>query len=509
MVQLEDSSPNRMFALKISKKNINGGLLTEIRKTKLSNPKRCSSVFDSLEPSGPSVKSEVPGPKSKQLLSELSKIQQSSSVQLFGDYEKSIGNYLVDVDGNVLLDVFMQISSIPIGYNHPQILDAFQNVKNIKATVNRPALGYFPGADWIHKLQHVLLDVAPTGLKHVQTMMCGSCSNENAFKNMFIWYQTQQRTSKYEFTNEEKTSCMMNVPPGSPALTILSFKGSFHGRTLGALSSTRSKYIHKIDVPAFNWPVAPFPNYKYPLEENVRENKKEDSDCLEEVNYILGEQKKIGKPVAGIIVEPIQSEGGDNHASKEFFQKLQRLAKQHSTAFLVDEVQTGGGPTGKLWCHEYFNLDESPDIVTFSKKMQIGGYYLKPEFLPQQPYRIFNTWMGDPSKMIILEEVIKIIKKEALLHNVNVTGKVLMNGLFEYQKKYSGLISSVRGLGTFISFNLPTTEKRDIVVSKLRAKGVLSGGCGENAIRLRPALTLQPKHAYIFLSKLKEVLDSM
>lgn len=57
--------------------------------------------------------------------------QQSSSVQLFGDYEKSIGNYLVDVDGNVLLDVFMQISSIPIGYNHPQILDAFQNVKNI------------------------------------------------------------------------------------------------------------------------------------------------------------------------------------------------------------------------------------------------------------------------------------------------------------------------------------------------------------------------------------------
>lgn len=79
--------------------------------------------------------------------------------------------------------------------------------------------------------------------------------------------------------------------------------------------------------------------------------------------------------------------------------------------------------------------------------------------------------MGDPSKMIILEEVIKIIKKEALLHNVNVTGKVLMNGLFEYQKKYSGLISSVRGLGTFISFNLPTTEKRDIVVSKLRAKG--------------------------------------
>lgn len=73
--------------------------------------------------------------------------------------------------------------------------------------------------------------------------------------------------------------------------------------------------------------------------------------------------------------------------------------------------------------------------------------------------------------MIILEEVIRIIKRDSLLDNVNITGKVLMDGLLEYQKKYSALISSVRGMGTFISFNLPTTEKRDKVLSKLRAKG--------------------------------------
>lgn len=82
--------------------------------------------------------------------------------------------------------------------------------------------------------------------------------------------------------------------------------------------------------------------------------------------------------------------------------------------------------------------------------------------------------MGDPSKLIMLEEVVKIIQKESLLENVNKTGNVLMKGLLEYQKKYSNLVHSVRGLGTFISFNLPTTEQRDKVVAKLKAKGKIT-----------------------------------
>lgn len=80
-------------------------------------------------------------------------------------------------------------------------------------------------------------------------------------------------------------------------------------------------------------------------------------------------------PVAGVIVEPIQSEGGDNEASPEFFQCLQKIVKKNGAALLMDEVQTGGGPTGKMWCHEYFNLETPPDIVTFSKKMLLGGYF--------------------------------------------------------------------------------------------------------------------------------------
>lgn len=192
---------------------------------------------------------------------------------------------------------------------------------------------------------------------------------------MFIAYRRKQRGENVDFSEADNETCMINQPPGCPQLSIMSFKGAFHGRTLGALSATHSKPIHKLDVPAFDWPIAPFPEYKYPLEEHVKENQKEDDRCLAIVEDLIHEYKKKGKDVAGIIIEPIQSEGGDNEASPEFFQKLQKLARKNGAALLIDEVQTGGGPTGKIWCHEHFNLDGPPDIVTFSKKMQLGGYF--------------------------------------------------------------------------------------------------------------------------------------
>jgi len=160
----------------------------------------------------------------------------------------------------------------------------------------------------------------------------------------------------------------------------MKYLGAFHGRTLAALTCTHSKPIHKLDVPAFDWPIARFPRYKYPLEDNVRENAEEDKKCLADVEDKIEAWKKKGNPVAGIIIEPIQAEGGDHHGSPEFFQQLQALGKRLKVALLIDEVQTGGGPTGKFWCHEHFNLPHSPDLVTFSKKMQSGGFYHTPDF---------------------------------------------------------------------------------------------------------------------------------
>jgi 4-aminobutyrate aminotransferase/(S)-3-amino-2-methylpropionate transaminase len=206
-------------------------------------------------------------------------------------------------------------------------------------------------------------------------MMCGTCSNENAFKNIFIAYQRKKRGENVDFSEEEKKTCVLNKPPGSPNLSILSFLNAFHGRTMASLATTHSKYIQKIDLPSLNWPIAHFPMYKYPLEENKRENDEEDQKCLAEVEDLIEQYDKCGVPVAGIIVEPIQSEGGNNEASPHFFQELQKTAKRHGAYLLLDEVQTGGGGTGRFWCHEYFDLETPPDLVTFSKKMQLGGYF--------------------------------------------------------------------------------------------------------------------------------------
>lgn len=281
--------------------------------------------------------------------------------QLLGEFHGSLLS-LRFYDRKYFLDIYTQISSMPLGYNHPEMLKIFCSESNVKTLINRPALGVFPGHQWPDQLQNVLMSVAPKGLPCITTMMCGSCSNENAFKNIFIWYARKLRGENVEFTEEEKSSCMINLPPGSPKLSILSFHGGFHGRTIGALSTTHSKYIHKIDIPAMDWPIARFPRYKYPLEDNVCENQAEDQRCLAEVEGLIDKWNKADNCVAGIIVEPIQSEGGDNEASPEFFQGLQILARRNGVALLIDEVQTGGGPSKKK---SFLNLCEYLTFAPF------------------------------------------------------------------------------------------------------------------------------------------------
>lgn len=302
---------------------------------------------------------------------------------------------------------------------------------------------------------------------------------------------------------------MMNQVPGSASLSILSFVGGFHGRTFGALSCTHSKPIHKLDIPAFDWPIATYPLYKYPLEQFETENRAVDDRCIAEIEELIEKYKRLGKPVAGAIVEPIQGEGGDNRASDYFFQQLRQVLSKSHVAFICDEVQTGCGPTGRFWAHEYWGKEAAPDIVTFSKKMLSGGYFYRSEFRPDQGFRIFNTWLGDPSKLVLLNQVIQVIRNEALLDQIQRSGKVLLDGLKTLQNQYENSICNARGRGTFCAIDFRTPELRNQAIHLLHLQGIHCGGSGERSLRIRTTLTFNERHAQIFLERLDHVLKQL
>lgn len=259
----------------------------------------------------------------------------------------------------------------------------------IQALVNRPATGNYPSHKWLEILRDGLLKVAPTGLNYIFTAQSGSEANELAYKAAMMLWRRRERGEGVAWTEEETRSCLENAKPGSPDLAVLSFRNSFHGRGFGSLSTTRSKAVHKLDIPSFNWPQADFPALKYPLEDHVAENEAEEKRCLEKVEHLI---TSWYCPVVALIIEPIQSEGGDNHASPAFFQGLRDITLKHNVVFIADEVQTGFGGTGSFWGHDHWKLSSPPDMVTFSKKAQTAGYYFgDAKLVPDQAYRQFNT----------------------------------------------------------------------------------------------------------------------
>ncbi|CAK7237843.1 4-aminobutyrate transaminase [Sporothrix bragantina] len=368
--------------------------------------------------------------------------QASKTASKSGSYSPRTATSNTYGDTNILE---ILITSIPFGYNNLALARIASSPQMISGIISGPALGNFPLKDWHETLTGGLLRAAPQGLDQVFTATTGSDANETAYKAAFIWQAAQQQRGA-PFSLKEIESVIHNQTPGAPHRSIPSFAGGFHGRLFGSLSTMRSKPIHKLDIPAFDWPVAPFPQLRYPLSAHVAQTHAEEQRCLEATARIID---ACPSPVASVAVEPIQSEGRDNHAYPAFFQGLRQLTLEKGVLPIVDEVQTGAGATGRFWAHEHWGLETPPDMVTFSKKAQAAGFYYRdPSLRPGQPYRQFNTWMGDPVRALLLR-------------------------------------------GTFLAWDSP---RRDDLVKQAKAKGVNIGGCGEQMIRLRPMLILEQKH---------------
>lgn len=465
------------------------------------------STLLAVEPAGPSVKSTpFPGPKAKAIAADLDEVFDTRALNMVANYYESRGNYIVDPDGNELLDVYAQIASIPVGYNNPALRAAAGSVAMVNALINRPALGNFPSHDYAEVLRSGMLKVAPPGCTQVFTALAGSDANETAFKAAFMYRRQRERGGPdVDFTQEEMDSVMNNQSPGASQLSILSFRTAFHGRLFGSLSTTRSKPIHKLDIPAFDWPQASFPLLKYPLEAHVEENAAAEAASLAEVEDLI---LHFHAPPAAVIVEPIQSEGGDNHASPAFFRGLRALTRKHGVLLIVDEVQTGVGATGKFWAHEHWGLTDAPDMVTFSKKAQTAGYYFSdPALRPNKPYRQFNTWMGDPARALLFRAIIDYVEANDLVARTAAVGDYLYGKLEALAAKYPGEFNNLRGKGqgTFIAFD---TLRRDEFLKRAKDFGINIGGCGASAVRLRPMLIFQEKHADILVDAFEKLVTS-
>jgi L-lysine 6-transaminase len=220
----------------------------------------------------------------------------------------------------------------------------------------------------------------------------------------------------------------------------------------------------------------------------------------------------MGDDIAGIIIEPIQGEGGDNHFRPEFIQALKSIADSMNCFFIVDEVQTGVAMTGKFWAHEHYGIE--PDALAFGKKAQTCGCLVgtkvdrEPDNVFLTKSRINSTWGGNLTDMVRFQRFLEIIEEDKLVENARSVGEYLLTGLRGLENDFGTLISNSRGRGLMIAFDTDPA-KRKALLAKCFELGMLVLPCGSQSVRFRPPLTLTRSEADAGLDILRRALQSL
>lgn len=455
------------------------------------------------------VETELPGPRARALLARGRFDMQSIYRAVAMDDARSQGVHLVDADGNVLLDMFASFALGALGYNHPALLAAARSDAFARAAVNPTSTPFVTTEGWLDFVDDMERSFAPKGMASMFCVDAGGEGVESALKAAFIAHAAKRRAAAslpanpLELPAAEQRAMLENA--GTDAL-VVSFSGAFHGRGLGPLSATHSKPIHKADLPAFGWPMAPFPASRFPLARHAEENARAEDEAIAALERILSAH--AGR-VAAVLIEPIQSEGGDRHASASYFQRVQALAAEAGAAFVLDEVQTGMGITGTLWAHEQLALERPPDLVTFGKKMQMGGFFARAPFVVTQFGRMYQTRNGDRCRAILALATHRVIVRDGLLASVRRVGARFLAGLEELAARHPSLVSEPRGRGFVLAFDLPTPAARDDFLKRCLGRGVFATYTGTQSVRLRPHLVTTEPDAVDALGVFDDVLVEM
>jgi L-lysine 6-transaminase len=427
----------------------------------------------------------------------LSKYMLTDGLDLVLDLKKSNGCRIFNSKtSRFMLDGFSFFASAPLGCNHPKLTTPTFTKKLGELSVNKPTNSDLYTVEMAEFVESFSKHAVPSDFKHLFFISGGSLAVENGLKTAFDWKVRKN---------------IENGKSESLGTQVIHFKEAFHGRTGYTLSMTNTFNPDKIKYfSKFDWPRVTNPKITFPLDkENLDAVRELEQKAVAEIETAIADNHD---DIAALIIEPIQGEGGDNHFRNEFFMKLRKLCDDHEMMFILDEVQTGVGLTGKMWAYEHFNM--VPDIVAFGKKTQVCGIMVgsrvdeNKDNVFSVSSRLNSTWGGNLIDMVRCQKYLEVIDEENLINNAKVQGNRLRKGLEEIAQDYPDTVLNARGRGLMCAFDLPTPEKRDEIRRKIYEKDLIVLGCGATTIRFRPPLIISSEEIDETLGILKTVVKN-
>ena len=390
--------------------------------------------------------------------------------------------YLYDSSGKEYLDFFAGVSVMNCGHCNEEILE--KTIAQMRTLQHTTSI-YL--TEPVVRLGKKLGEAAPGGLNRSFFCVSGSEANEGAL------LLAELATGRSEY---------------------LALDLGLHGRTRLTMSATGIGMWRTTGTPSGGIHFAPNP-YCYRCPKNL----KPDScgfDCVNDVEKVI--TRNTSGKVAAMIAEPIQGNGGIIVPPKGYFKALKEVLDRHGILLIIDEIQTGFARTGKMFAIEHF--DVVPDVMTVAKALgngvPIAAYVTTDQLAAKFTRPSASTLGGNPVSAATGEAVLDYIEDHGLIQRAADLGAHLAKGLSNLQRKHS-LIGDVRGLGLMMGAELvkegkaPATEETDIILEKLKDRGILLGKNGEfrNVLAFQPPLVVSEADIDFLLDNLDEVLEEL